>query len=119
MLQGRHAQQKPHATSSVMAPFVAMHLGAPIGRFGASDLGQRSIDQPIALLSRHSVARVQNAVILPLQRCLDSRTPLSGAEQVLYCRFDNQHMEERQMPILLWLLGIPIPIIILLVLLWH
>jgi hypothetical protein len=44
---------------------------------------------------------------------------LSGREQVLYCRVDNQHMEERQMPILLWLLGIPIPIIILLVLLWH
>jgi hypothetical protein len=44
---------------------------------------------------------------------------LSDAAQVLYCQTDTQHSEEREMPILLWLLGVPIPIIIILLLLWH
>jgi len=43
---------------------------------------------------------------------------LSDAEKVIYFRIDNQ-FGGTTMPILLWLLGIPIPIIILLVLLWH
>jgi hypothetical protein len=45
---------------------------------------------------------------------------LSAVERFSHWRVYNQHTEERKMPaILLWLLGIPIPIIILLVLLWH
>ena len=38
MLHGRHVPRRPHATSSVMAPFVAMHFRAPVAGFGASDV---------------------------------------------------------------------------------
>jgi hypothetical protein len=46
--------------------------------------------------------------------------PVQRAERLPCCRVYHQYTEEPKMPaILLWLLGIPIPIIILLVLLWH
>ena len=46
MLHGRHVPRRPHATSSVMAPFVAMHFRAPVAGFGEVTSGNALQNYP-------------------------------------------------------------------------